>query len=465
MFSKIRTWFKDSDVPNESGEDDDFVQTLPVKPSVDTDERPIVRFGMLTLVIGFGGFLLWAALAPLDEGVPAMGIVSVDSKRKTIQHLKGGIVDAIEVREGDRVNAGDVLLRLNDKEIKAQLEISRGQYWVVKAQEARLHAERSGQPTVTFAEGIVAAASTDPRAAEAMSAQLQLFTARRSALSDELGSLDQSISGQFEQIRGLQAVEAGKKTQIDLLEKEIGALRDLVEEGFVPRNKLYELQRILADLSGTRGGDLAAMARARAAINEIQMRKSQRQQEFRKEIETQLADVQRDVSSYEDRIKALSDEYERTVIKAPTGGYVVGLEAHTIGGVIRPGDRIMDIVPEGDKLVVEAQVPVNLIDKVSVGQKANMHFQIVLGGGSSPAIEGKVAQVSADRLTDQRSNMPYYAARIEITAAGEAEIIKNKILPQAGMQMDVVIVTGERTVLQYLLKPLTSRILFGMKEL
>ena len=488
MFSKIRSWFGKSETKSEPGSEgmiskfrnlfdkgdslsdktDDEIAAADLtneKSSVNTDERPIVRFGMLTLVFGIGGFLLWAALAPLDEGVPGTGIVTVDSKRKTIQHLRGGIVDAIEVREGARVKAGDVLIRLNDKDVRAQLEITRGQYWAVKAMEVRLLAERQGLATIQFPQEMLDAAKTDTRAAEAMFSQLQLFGARRQALRNELGSLDENISGLQEQIRGLESVEAGKKTQIDLLEKEIASMRSLVEEGFVPRNKMYELQRVLADLSGTRGGDLAAILRARTSINEVNMRKSQRLQEFRREVEGQLSEVQRDVGSQTDRLVALTDEFERIVIRAPNDGHVVGLEAHTIGGVIRPGERIMDIVPENDVLVVEAQLPVNLIDKVSVGQLANLHFQIVLSGGSQPAIEGLVTQISADRLTDERTNMPYYATRIEITPEGEAEIRKNRITPQAGMQVDVVIVTGERTVLQYLLRPLTSRILHGMKEL
>src|SRR6185369_12134654 len=179
---------------------------------VETDERPIVRFGMLTLFIGFGGFLLWAGLAPLDEGVPGTGVVSVDSKRKTIQHLKGGIVETIEVREGARVKSGDVLLRLNDKEIKAQLDITRGQYWAVKATESRLLAERDGRSNVVFSPEMVEASKRDPRAVEAMRSQNQLFTARRSALLSELGTMDESIAGLHEQIRGLQSLEVGKQT-------------------------------------------------------------------------------------------------------------------------------------------------------------------------------------------------------------------------------------------------------------
>jgi protease secretion system membrane fusion protein len=432
--------------------------------SVETDEKPVVRFGLFTLLIGFGGFLLWAGLAPLDEGVPGTGIVSVDTKRKTIQHLRGGLVESIAVREGDRVKAGDILLQLNDTDVKAQLDITRGQYAVVKATEARLQAEREGKSTVTFPANLIAAAQGDYRTAEAMAVQAQLFAARRSALSSEMGTMDEAINGLNQQITGLRSVEAGKQIQIDLLTKEADSYRGLVAEGFVPRNKLYELERILADLSGTRGSDIAQIARAQSSINELKLRKLQRTQDFRKEVETQMSDVQKEVGSQTDRMTALSEEFERSVIKAPTDGYVVGMEAHTVGGVIRAGDRIMDIVPEGDVLVVEAQLPVNLIDKVRVGQSANLHLQIILEGGAQPNIEGRVSQVSADRLTDPRTGVPYYSARIQITPKGEAELIKHKITTQAGMQADVVIVTGERTLLQYLLKPLMSRLNSGMKE-
>ena len=466
MINHIRAFFSKKHPADEA---DVLLACEVVQPeraaNVQTDERPIVRFGMLVLIVGFGGFLLWAGLAPLDEGVPGTGVVSVDSKRKTIQHLKGGIVEVIAVNEGARVKAGDVLIRLNDKEIKAQLEIARGQYWTAKAAESRLLAERDSKTKVVFSSEMLEAANTDPRAADAIRTQSQLFQARRSALISELAMMDESIAGLNEQIRGLQSLEVGKKVQIDLLEKEIRSLRGLVEEGFVPRNKLYELERALADLSGTRGNDLASVARARAGISEVRQRKLQREQDYRKEVEAQITEAQRDLGIQLDRLTALTDEFERTVIKAPTDGFVVALEAHTIGGVVRPGDRIMDIVPEGDALIVEAQLPVNLIDKVHVGQLANMHFQIVMAGGRQPAIPGKLIQVSADRLTDQRTGVPYYSARIQITPEGEAELANHKITPQAGMQADVVIVTGERTLLQYLLKPLMSRLVTGMKEL
>ncbi len=431
---------------------------------VETDEKPIVRFGMATLIIGFGGFFLWAGIAPLDEGVPGSGIVSVDTKRKTIQHLRGGIVEAILVVEGDRVKAGDTLIRLNDTDTKAQLDITRGQYFQVKATESRLQAERSNSAKVAFPDELLEAGKTDRRAEEAMRAQEQLFSARKLALSSEMGAMDEAIVGLGQQIKGMESVQKGKQTQIELINKELASMRDLVQEGFVPRNKLYELERVLADISGNRGNDLAAIARAQAAISETKLRKLQRQQDVRKEIETQISEMQREVGTQSDRMKALAEEFERCVIKAPTDGHVVSMEAHTVGGIIRPGDRIMDIVPEGDVLVVEAQLPVNLIDKVQIGQLATLHLSIVSSGGATPTIEGKLTKVSADRITDTRTGMPYYSARIEITPEGEAELVKNKIKVQPGMQTDVVIKTGERTVLQYLLKPLVSRLSTGMKE-
>lgn len=467
MINKIRSWLgkksDNSDIEVFRVDDDD----VPVEDAgaVATDERPVVRFGMATLAIGFGGFILWAALAPLDQGAPGSGVVIVDSKRKAIQHLKGGIVESIHVRDGARVKAGDLLVRLNDRDIRAQLEIARGQYWAVKATEVRLLAERDNKPKLLFPGDMVEGGKTDTRAAEAMRAQEQLFVARRASLTNELGAMDEQIASLNEQIRGLQSLETGKKKQIELLEKEANALRGLVEEGFVPRNKLYELERSLADLSGSRGNDLASIQSARASIGQIQLRKIQRQQDFRKEIEAGLTDAQRDVGIGLDRLRAFQDEFNNIEIRSPADGYVVGMATNTIGGVIAPGALIMEIVPEDDKLVIDAQLPVNLIDKVQIGNMAVVHFQVVLGGGKQPAIEGKLVQVSADRITDQRSGAPYYSARIEITPKGQEELAENKIVPLAGMQTDVVIVTGERTLLDYLLRPLSSRIVSGMKEL
>lgn len=433
-------------------------------PKIDTDEHRVIRFGMLILGLGFGGFLLWAALAPLDEGVPAIGVVGVDSKRKTVQHLRGGIIKEILVREGDKVKQNDVLIRLNETEIKAQFDITSAQYAQMQATEARLIAERDELPQIAYPKELQGMAKTNERVAETIEAQSRLFTTRRAVLASEINATNESIRGLNDQIRGLQSIEKGKRTQIDLLNKELTSYRSLAEEGFVPRNRLYDLERVVADLSGTMGSDIAQIARARTAISELNLRKLQRQQDFRREVESSLADTQREVVSLRDKLTALADEYERTEIRAPISGYVVGMGVTTVGGVIRGGDRLLDIVPEGDILVIETQIPINLINKVHVGQLATIHFQIVLSGGASPAIEGKLMQVSADRLVDPHTGHPYYSARIGITPKGEEEMRKYKITPQPGMQTDVVILTGERTFLQYLIRPLFNRLALGMKE-
>ncbi|MCK6411712.1 MAG: HlyD family type I secretion periplasmic adaptor subunit [Azonexus sp.] len=462
MFGKIRNMMASL----RSGDEPTQIDENPVGqlPAVETDERKVVRFGYLTLAIGFGGFILWAALAPLDEGIPGVGVISVDTKRKVIQHLRGGIVEAIKVRDGQKVKSGEVLLTLVDTEVRTQLDIVSGEYWQMQAMQARLLAERDSLANPQFPQELVAASAQDPRAKDAMHAQQQLFLARRSSLSSEQGALDETITGLQQQIKGVESVQQGKKTQIELIEKELASLRGLVEEGFVPRNKLYELERVLAELRGSYGDTLATVARAQAAISETRLRKSQRLQDYRKEVESQLADVQRNVGGTGDKRKALQEELERSVIKSPTDGAVVGLEVHTIGGVVRPGERIMDIVPEGDLLVVDARLPVNLIDQVQVGQLADMHINIVMPGGAHPVIEGKLTKVSADRITDPRTGEPYYAAIIEITPNGEQELRKYKVTPQPGMPTDVVIKTGERTLLNYLLKPMLSRMTFGFRE-
>lgn len=440
--------------------DDDEVIT----PNMDTDERRVVRFGMIILWLGLGGFFLWAATAPLDEGVPSIGVVGVDSKRKTVQHLRGGIVKEILVREGDQVKENDILIRLNDTDIKAQFDIASAQYAQTRAMEARLTAERDGAKTIDYPKDLLELAEQNPRVSETVQSQSRLFVTRKAVLESEISAINEAVRGLNDQIRGLQSVEKGKRTQIELLNKELNSYRSLAEEGFVPRNKLYDLERVVADLSGTMGNDISQIARARSSISELNLRKLQRQQDYRKEVESSLADVQRDSMSLQDKLMAISDEYERTEIRAPISGYVVGLDVTTVGGVIRGGDKLLDIVPEGDMLVVEAQIPVNLINKVHVGQLATIHFQIILAGGAAPAIEGKLMQISADRLLDPRTGHPYYSARVAITPKGEAEMRKHKITPQPGMQTDVVILTGERTFLQYLIQPLRSRLALGMKE-
>lgn len=433
-----------------------------VTQPLNTDAHRAMRFGMMALLFGLGGFLLWAGLAPIDEGVTASGIVTVEGKRKTIQHLKGGIVEEIRVREGDAVKAGDVLVRLNDVEVRAQMDIVRSLYWSALAMETRLEAERLEQPKLVFPAELLAA-KDDKRAQEAMHTQSQLFATRQTALRNELAILKENIDAQQEQMKGLSAIEQAKRQQIASLSAELESIRGLVKEGFVPRNKMFEMERTLAELTGSRGNDVASIARTQNAIAELKLRILQRKQDMQKEVQTQLGDVQKEVSSQRDRLKSLTEDFERAQIRSPSDGFVVGLNLHTIGGVVRPGEPIMDVVPHGETLVVEAQVMQNLIDKVHPGLKADVRF--AFGSTSQvPVVDGIVKTVTADVLTDQRTGMPYYRAQVEVSKAGVERLAKEHLKIQPGMHADVIVKTGERTFLNYLLKPLLNRIAGSMKE-
>jgi len=418
----------------------------------------IIRLGVLVILLGFGGFLAWAALAPLDSGVTASGTVAVESKRKTIQHLSGGIVEEILVRDGDHVKKGDVLIRLNRTQIEAQLLMTRNQLIADRAIESRLLAERTGS-TPAFAAPILADRS-NPVVAEAIETQLALYKTRRKGLEGELSILDSNLKGLRQQIEGLQALERGKAEQMALLREELDSLRSLFEKGYVPRNRIFELERSVAEISAQRSGDIANIGRAQSSLNEVQLRKLQSEQEFRKDVETQLTSVQKEAASLAERLGAMEDELARVEIRSPADGIVVALKAHTIGGVIRAGEPILDLVPENDMLIIEARIQPHLIEKVAPDLIALVRF--VALDTLNPVVEGKVTGVSADILTDAQTGLPYYSALIMVPQDQLLKLKYERINP--GMPVDVVIKTGERSLLEYLLKPLLTHVFMAFRE-
>lgn len=420
---------------------------------------PVMRVGLLVVLIGFVGFLAWAALAPLDAGVTASGMVAVESKRKTIQHLNGGIVQDILVKDGDRVKKGQVLLRLERTQIEAQRLITRTQLVGAKAVQARLLAERTGAEAPSFDDPILAP-KDDPLVREAITTQMALFKTRRKAIDGQLSILDTAIRGLQQQIEGLQALEKGKAEQVRLLQDELDSLRTLFEKGYVPRNRIFELERAIADISSRRSSDLSDIGRAQSTLNELRLRKLQLEQEFHKEVETQLADVQREAAILGERLIALDDELSRVEIRSPADGIVVGLSVHTIGGVIRAGEPILDLVPEGDPLIIEARIMPHLIERVAIGLPTLVRF--VALDKLNPVVQGEVTSVSADILTDKGTGQPYYAARITVPQEELLKLNYERINP--GMPVDVVIKTGERSMLEYLLRPLLNHMFMALRE-
>ncbi|MGC8730992.1 MAG: HlyD family type I secretion periplasmic adaptor subunit [Halothiobacillaceae bacterium] len=424
-----------------------------------SNPTPVIRLGLLVILIGFVGFLAWAALAPLDAGVTASGTVTVESKRKTIQHLNGGIVQEILVKDGDVVRKDQVLIRLDPTQIEAQRQITRNQLVIAKAIQARLLAERMGEDNPSFDDPIFNP-KDEPIVREAITTQMALFRSRRQTLMGQLSILDTSIRGLEQQIEGLQALERGKAEQEKLLRDEAQSLRALLEKGYVPRNRIFELERAIADISSRRSGDLADIGRAQAALNELRLKKLQLQKEYHKEVESQLTDAQRDVASLRERLVALDDELSRVEIRSPADGIVVGLNVHTIGGVIRAGEPILDLVPEGDPLIIEARIKPHLIEKVAVDLSALVRF--VALDNLNPVVNGKVIGVSADVLTDKVTGEPYYVARIMVPQEEMLKLKYERINP--GMPVDVVIKTGERSLLEYLLRPLLSHLFLALRE-
>ena len=410
--------------------------------------------------VGFGGFLLWAAFAPLDEGVPGQGMVSIDTKKKTVQHLTGGLVKEVLVGEGDHVKEGQLLVRLDEAVARANFEAARQRYVGLRAMEGRLLAEQRGQQKVTFHPDVVEA-SKDPQISDMMRTQEQLLGSRRAALQAELQSIEESIQGQQGLIQAYEGMLINRKNQQALLAEELGNTRELVKEGYTPRNRQLELERMASEASSGVVELQGNTVRAKRAVSELRQRAIARQQDYRKEVETQLADVGREVPADAEKFRAAKDDLGRIEIKSPATGQVVGLAFQTVGGVIGPGQKLMDIVPENQALLIEARVAPHLIDRVRKDLPVDVRFSS-FAHTPQLVVNGKVTSVSADLLVDPQTGIGYYLARVGVTAEGYKKLGKRQLQP--GMPVEVIFLTGERSMLKYLISPLTKRLAASMKE-
>lgn len=418
------------------------------------------RIGLWALGLGFGGFLLWAGLAPLDEGVPSQGMISIDTKRKTVQHLSGGLVKEVLVGEGDLVKEGQLLIRLDEAVARANFESARQRYVGLRAMEGRLQAEQRGLSKINFHPDVLQAAK-DPQIREVVFTQEQLFNSRRAALQADLQSTTESIQGQQGLIQSYESMLVNRKSQQALLAEELKNTRDLVKDGYAPRNRQLELERMSAEASSGIAELMGNTIRAKRAVAELQQRAIVRQQEYRKEVETQLADVGREVPGDAEKFRAAKDDLNRIDIKSPATGQVVGLAFQTVGGVIGPGQKLMDIVPQEQALLIEARVAPHMIDRVSKDMPVDVRFSS-FAHTPQLVVHGKVASVSADVLVDTQTGAGYYLARVGVTAEGYKQLGKRQLQP--GMPVEVIFLTGERSMLTYLLSPLTKRLAASMKE-
>ncbi|UMZ11288.1 HlyD family type I secretion periplasmic adaptor subunit [Pseudomonas sp. MPFS] len=417
------------------------------------DDRKYSRLGWLLVLAGFIGFLGWAALAPLDKGVAVSGKVMVSGHRKTVQHQSGGIVERIEVKEGQRVGAGQVLLRLNETPLRAQMQSLRSQYLGSLASEARLNAEREGTPQITFDPQLLALAG-EPEVAASLTLQRQLFDSRRQALAMEQQGIAETIAGSEAQLRGTRDSQASKVQQRQALNEQLQGLRELARDGYIPRNRLLDSERLYAQVEGAIAEDFGRIGLLQRQILELRLRIRQVGEDFQKDLRSQLADTRIRTEDLRNRLASAEFDLANSLVRAPAAGVVVGLEVYTEGGVIKPGQPLMDIVPQDEPLLVEARVPVQLIDKVHPGLAVELMFP-AFNQSTTPRVAGEVTLVSADRQVDERTEEPYYTLRATVSSQGMQQLQGLQVRP--GMPVEAFVRTGERSMLNYLFKPLLDR--------
>ncbi|WP_282396724.1 HlyD family type I secretion periplasmic adaptor subunit [Pseudomonas sp. PS01298] len=425
---------------------------------VPVSDKNVRRVGFWIVFLTFGVFGSWAAFAPLDSAAYAPGVVTVQSYRKTVEHLEGGIVKDVLAHDGDIVKRGDPIVILDDSQLKAEYETTYSQLIASKAMEARLRAERDDLSTIDFSSLLPA---STPRGQEARDSETQVFNARRGARLGEVAVLKERIGQLNQQIKGTEAMIGTKQNLGKSYTGEIGELDELLAQGFVDKQRLLEQQRKLDMLKSEMADHRSSITKTRLQINETELQMLQINKDFNSDVVKQLAEVQTKAYDLQERTTALRDRLSRVVIRAPEDGMVIDMKVHTIGGVIRPGAPIMDIVPSVSRLIVEAHVPPVDIDRIGVGKLADMRFS-AFSAATTPVIEGEVIQVSADRMTEERTGQPYYLTRVQVTEAGQHKLGDRKLLP--GMPADVLIKTGTRTMLQYILQPARNAISQSMIE-
>ncbi len=409
------------------------------------------------LALGLGG---WASTAEISGALIAQGTVVVDSNVKKVQHPTGGVVGEVRVHDGDRVKAGDILVRLDETVTRANLAIVTKGLTELYARKARLAAERDGADTMAVPREM-ADRVNDPDVKEALDSERKLFELRRTARLGQKDQLQQRIKQLQEQITGLTAQQDAKSKETALIEQELAGVRDLWQRNLVQLNRLTSLERDAARIEGERGQLIAAAAEAKGKIAEIQLQILQVDQELSSDVAKELREIDSKIGEYVERKVTAEDQLKRTDIRAPQDGTVFQSTANTVGGVITAGDPVMLIVPEADTLSVEVKVEPRDIDNVAIDQPVVLRFS-AFNQRTTPELNGTVTRVAADTSNDQRTGQSYYLVRIGI-APGEIERLGAvKLTP--GMPVEAFIQTGERTLVSYLVKPLHDQLMRSLRE-
>ena len=426
--------------------------------------RPSIRLhliiGLAVVVVLAGGLGGWASTAQISGALIAPGAIVVESNVKKVQHPTGGVVGEVLAHDGDLVKAGDVVVRLDDTVTKASLAIVTKNLDGLLARGARLEAEQRGVDKIVFPKALLDRA-TDPDVKNVMTSETKLFEVRTTGRTGQKAQLRERITQLNEEIEGLSAQEKAKDQEIALVQKELAGVRDLYDKHLVQISRLTTLERDTARLNGERAQFIASRAQAKGKITETELQIIQVDKDLVSDVSKDLRETNDKIGEFVERKVTAEDQLRRTDIRAPQNGMVLQSTVHTVGGVITAGDAIMLIVPQSDDLQVEAKVNPQDIDKLQIGQKTLLRLS-AFNQRTTPELNGAVTRVSPDVTTDQRTGQSYYTIRVSMPPEEIARLGEVKLIP--GMPVEAFVQTGDRTLMSYLVKPLSDQLMRAFRE-
>ncbi len=432
-------------------------------PTPQTEDRYYRRLGMIVLGLLVGVFGIWGTLAPLNSALPVTGKVSVASSNRIVQHLEGGIVKEIFVKDGDSVKAGQPLMTLDSTQADAIVQVVLAQYYENMGLESRLIAEREGKSSIVFNPEMEK--MQNPAARSLIEeAQRREINARAQQLIDEKRVLSERIEQLNNQVSGLEATVASKTSLSRSYEDEIKEWEVLYQQQLIDKMRLRDIKRQKVQTDGDIANAKSEIGRVKAQISEVKAQIIAQKQNFVKDVVAELSDVQAKLSDNRARLLALQDTLARTQIIAPVAGTVTNLQIHTIGGVTSPGKPILEIVPDGEPLIIEGKLAATDISNVHTGLKAEIRFPGFSHVKSLNVVMGEVMQIAPDTMVDEVNKMLYYPVKIRVTPEGQKELARNHLIIQPGIPADVMIVTASRTFMDYMIHPFKAMVTKAFNE-
>jgi HlyD family secretion protein len=440
-------------------EDAELRLQAPLSAPLPDWKRPAM-LGYFVIILTFGVLGVWSAFARLDSAVTATGTVALESSKKTIQHLEGGIIEKILVHEGEHVDQGQIIFTLQNTTARANANATINQLDALLAEEARLMAERDHAEQVIYPPELMDRIS-QPVIRDAMSDQNKQFTERSASLAGQTAILESKIKQYGMQINGIGDEKAATEQQLGFINSELTGLRYLLERNLVSKSRVLSLERERARLEGVIGRSVADIAKAQNDIGEAHLQIEQLNKKFSEDVSGQIVQVREKIAEVREKTTVSQDVLQRIQIRAPRAGTIQNLHVATVGGVIRPGEALAELVPEDDSLVVNAEIQPTDIDAIDAGMKAEVRFS-AFHGSTLPLILGHVDSVSHDRMMDEQTKQPYFLARVMVDKDDIPAVFQDRI--RAGMSVEVMVPTGERTVINYLIRPLRNRASSALRE-